>query len=280
MICRYLLVDGARYPNALARLYNRHEALEVEPLYFGTPWHPAADLGPLLVSADADSALLRDIETDAELRASATVICSQAPGAAVVSHLRGFNRVADVTGGETLLRYADPLVAWFWLSSYSAEALGAVMGPISEWHIAEPSAVSAQQESPRWRVFSHAAKPADPQLRISILGRAQLSALEQAGQLQLKGRLYRWLQQHRPAVLSSMPEGALDDWFNARLADASACGLTTERSFAVWCDLSLCEGNDFAAAPQGSYQRWLAEQQVPPAQTPDQQIQHYYRSVV
>ncbi|WP_321346346.1 DUF4123 domain-containing protein [Halopseudomonas oceani] len=280
MMRRYLLIDGARYPDALARLYGRNEVLEVEPLYFDTPWHGAADLGPLLVSADPASGLFLEFETDLALHSSAAELSSHLSLNAVAIHLRRFNHVSDVTGGETLLRYADPLVAWFWLHSYHADTLRAVMGPITRWRIAAPSSALLPQQPSRWHDFSPAPRATENALPVLPLGHPQLSALQQAYQHQLKERLYRWLQKNRKTALAAIPKHALDAWFDARLADAEAFGLSTERSIAVWCDLSLRDGSDFAVAPQGAFQRGLAQVKQQPPQTPDQQLQHYYRNCV
>lgn len=277
MTQRYLLVDGARYSNALARLYARNETLEVEPLYLGTPWHGAADLGPLLVCADPASALFAEVETDTDLRASAAVLESAGGAEAVARHLRRFNQITDVTGTATLLRYADPQVAWFWLHSYDAEALSAVMGPITRWGIAAPSSALLPQQPPNWHDFASASPAAYSDLPAGLFGDPQLSALQQAYQLQLKERLYSWLQENHPAAQAGLPEQTRDNWFNARIADAEAFGLSTERSIAVWCELTLHYGNHFASDPQGPYRRWLAQAPSELPATPDQRLQHYYR---
>lgn len=277
MMHRYLLVDGARYHNALARLYARNEVLEVEPLYFGSPWHSAADLGPLLVSTDSASALFYEIETSAELRASAAVLESRALADVVASHLRRFNQVTDVSGAATLLRYADPQVAWFWLHSYDADALSSVMGPITRWRIAAPPNVLLSQQPQHWHDFASARPAAQSGLPAGLLGPPQLSALQQAYQQQLKERLYRWLQENHQTALSALPEQTRDNWFNARLVDAEGFGLSTERSIAIWCELALRDGSDFAGNPQGPYRRWLARAPRELPATPDQRLQHYCR---
>lgn len=276
---RYLLIDGARYQAALPRLYRRDEPLEIEPLYFDTIWHGSADVGPLLVQASSSSTLFSEVATDPELRASAAIVSSPAPLHAVAEHLRQFNQVTDTTGGNSLLRYADPLVAWFWLQSSDTRALNNILGPLTTWALLEPTAVWQPPAAARWRTFHRLAtheERSDPPIRLSA---TQTDALENAYRWQLQERLYHWLQASRHAELAHLTPDDWGAWLTERLAEAASHCLTTERSLAVWCDLSALQGDDFAAQPEGAYQRWLARMSAQAPHTPDQRLQQYYLSV-
>lgn len=278
MTTHYLLLDGVLYGQALRRLYARDDDLEIEPLYAGTPWHEVADLGPILVKPGPRSALLNETDIQPEWHGAAAMLSSPAPMVDVARHLRQFNKVTDALGNERLLRYADPLVAWFWLSSYGAAGLTRVLGPIAEWHLSAPTCSWLQQPEARKQVFSGlAAADAEP---VHRLRQAQMAGLEQAYYWQLKQRLYTWLQQNQAAALARIPNEQIDTWLAEQLMGAEAFGLTSERSIAIWCSLSLRHGDDFSAANDGAYQQWIDQQKGQPLPTADQRLQQYYQQSV
>jgi len=278
MSTQYLLLDGVLYDQALIHMYGRDEGLEIEPLYAGTPWQDVADLGPILVKPGARSSLISEFENTVEWQTSAAMITTDAPMTEVAQHLRKLNKVKDVIGSESLLRYADPLVTWFWLSSYSPAGLRHIMGPINEWRLAAPSPSWLPHEKINWHVFSSpAAADSDP---IERLAQAQLDGLEQAYKWQLKERLHTWLKANQPNDLARLASEHTEDWLNERLSSAEVFGLSSERSIAIWCALSLCHGNDFTAADDGAYRLWLSSQKAKQLHTADQRLQQYYQESV
>lgn len=275
MSTQYLLLDGVLYDQALIRLYSRDEDLEIEPLYAGTPWQDVADLGPILVKPGARSSLMSEFENTVEWQTSAAMITANAPMIEVAQHLRKLNKVKDVIGSESLLRYADPLVTWFWLNSCSPAGLRRIMGPINEWRLAAPSPLWLPHEKINWHVFnSPAAADSDT---IGRLAQAQMDGLELACKWQLKERLYAWLKANQPNNLARVASEHTEDWLNERLSSADAFGLTSERSIAIWCVLSLCHGNEFAATDDGAYRLWLKDQDAKQLPTTDQRLQQYYQ---
>ncbi|WGK62405.1 DUF4123 domain-containing protein [Halopseudomonas sp. SMJS2] len=157
MSTRYLLLDGVRYEQALERLYRRDEELQIEPLYAGTPWQDLADLGPILLGLHQDSTLWQEVDDEPEWHAAAAILTSPAPMTQIADHLRQFNQVTDTQGSAYLLRYADPLVAWFWLNSFGSDTAIHVLGPISQWHIVRPQ-VTWQPADAGWQVFDGPAR--------------------------------------------------------------------------------------------------------------------------
>ncbi|WP_339651836.1 DUF4123 domain-containing protein [Halopseudomonas pelagia] len=278
MSTQYLLLDGVLYKQALLRLYGREDDLEIEPLYAGTPWHEVADLGPILVKPGPRSALLSEADTAPEWQGFAAMLSSSAPMVDVARHLRLLNKITDAMGNERLLRYADPLVAWFWLNSYGAAGLKRILGPLTEWHLSAPNCSWLPQPSARKHTFSSLADAdAEP---VQKLGQAQMTGLEKAYRWQLKERLYAWLQQHQPVDLARISKEHIDAWLDERLMSAEAFGLTSERSIAIWCALSLRHGNDFTAANNGAYRQWSVRQTGRPLYTADQRLQQYYQESV
>lgn len=276
MSTKYLLVDGVRYNEALARLYRRAEDIQIEPLYAGTPWQEVADLGPVLLEPNRHSPLWNEVAEEPEWHTAAAVLTSDAPMAQLANHLRQFNQVTDTQGTTYLLRYADPLVAWFWLKSFGAGTAIPILGPINQWQIMQPQP-AWQAATNDWHVFNGSAGIGE---QGNLFGEAQQRALDQAYRWQLKSRLYSCLQINQPAVLQRLAEGNLNDWLDSRLSTAEAWGLSSERSHIIWCLLSLTNGDDFATAADGPCQSWLSHHQHTAAFTPDQRLQQYYQTTV
>ena len=274
---KYLLLDGVRYDQALARLYQRDEELQIEPLYAGTPWQKLADLGPILLGPNQHSPLWQEVENEPEWRTAAAVLTSHAPMTQIADHLRQFNQVTDTQGNAYLLRYADPLIAWFWLNSFGTATAIQVLGPISQWHIVQPQP-AWQTVDAGWHLFNGSDREASESPG-NPFGEAQRQALDEAYRWQLKSRLYACLQANHPVALQRLPPSDVDDWLNDRLLTAEAWGLASERSQVIWCALSLTHGDDFVTATEGLYQHWLSHHQTA-AFTPDQRLQQYYQTTV
>ncbi|HDS1738051.1 DUF4123 domain-containing protein [Pseudomonas sp. BP8] len=254
----YLLIDGVLRPDALSALYQRTEALEIEPLYLKTRWAAVHDLGPILVSIQGATSLIDETLDTAAGRPDASLLHSDASIGSVADHLRCFIAPPDVLGGNGLLRFADPLVTRHWLDSYRGAHLDAVLGPISTWHVPEKNHVWERSERPVWRSFSRQAIHSGSLDSLGRLGESQLSALDQAARWTLIEQLYRSLEKRLPRHLARVDNGQLGRWFNERLDDAQAWGLVSKRSLAIWVECSLSWGDDFISDPSGPYQQWLA----------------------
>lgn len=278
MSTRYLLVDGVRYNEALARLYQREEDIQIEPLYAGTPWQEVADLGPILLGLNQNSLLWHEVDNEPEWHTAAAVLTSHAPMTQIADHLRQFNQVTDTQGNAYLLRYADPLVAWFWLKSFGSANAIQILGPINQWHIVQPQP-AWQLADTSWHVFNGPG-PGASESPCNPFGEAQQQALDQAYRWQLKSRLYACLHANHPVSLQRLAADDLNDWLNNRLLTAETWGLSSERSQIIWCVLSLTHGDDFATATDGLYQHWLSHHQRSAAFTPDQRLQQFYQTTV
>lgn len=251
----YLLIDGALRPDALVGLYLRHELFEIEPLYMDTRWKDLYDLGPILVKPLPDSALLSGWLAEESLLSDSTLIYSQAPIQQVADHLRHFINPPDCRGGSGLLRFADPLVAHFWLSSYPASS-GAHLGPIEHWWVAKPRQHWEPKAEIPWRVFSGQASQAMWDERNALLGEDQLDALDQAQHVRFIGQVHEWLGERNPEFFIARSSHQISDWLSSTLQSGLAWGLVTERALVLWAEACVDLGQDFIS--QSVYQNWVS----------------------
>jgi len=251
----YLLIDGALRPDALVRLYQRHELFEIEPLYMDTRWKDLYDLGPILVKPLPDSALLSGWLAEESLLSDSTLIYSRAPIQQVADHLRHFINPPDCRGGSGLLRFADPLVAHFWLSSYPASS-GAHLGPIEHWWLAKPRQHWEPKAEIPWQVFNSQTSQTTWDDRNALLGEDQLVALDQAQQVRFIGQVHEWLGERNPEFFIAMSSHQISDWLSSTLQSGLAWGLVTERALVLWAEACVDLGQDFIS--QSVYQNWVS----------------------
>lgn len=271
----YLLFDGVLREQLLPWLYMQDEPLEVEPLYARTRWSELADIGPVLVQPLSAQGLLTNVERDPALQACASVLRSKAPMLTVADHLRQFIQVSDALGSDSLLRFADPLVAQYWLASYSLQALAAVLGPIDEWQLATHKPRWQVQEQTQWLSF-HSSMPTNSLLGLKPghLEEPQIDALELAYQRRFADRLDSWFEQTQPDFRDKQGNH-WGDWIARQYQAAQAWGLTTERSIAIWLELHARLGEEVCSAEDGLYAIWLADNPHMTRAPPDTRIQAF-----
>lgn len=252
----YLLIDGALRPGALASLYQRHEMFEIDPLYLGTRWKDLYDLGPILVKPMSGSTLLSDWLVDEALWADSTLIFSEASIQEVATHLRRLISPPDCNGGSGLLRFADPLVAHFWLSSFSGSE-NLHLGPIQHWWVATPKQTWSPRSQLPWQTFSgrYSGSPWDN--RCALLGPDQILALERTQQWRFLGRVHAWISERTSSFFLDMSSPQITDWLDSSLAAGLEWGLVSERGLVIWIEACADDGQDFATRPHGHYQSWL-----------------------
>nr|WP_298379289.1 DUF4123 domain-containing protein [uncultured Halomonas sp.] len=269
----HILIDGVRYPNAFERLYARDDLADIEPLYLTTRWRALPAQGPILVRPQ-DATLISQLlcAGDGPLARAMTLLVSDASTEALGDHLRHFIQFTADGQSPRLLRFADPLVARHWLTSYGDFLPTGVAGPISAWSVAHWSPNWAAPEAVRWVTFERGApspKPSD--ITISHFLPAQLEGLRAAARWQFKERLTTHFSHYAPDAWQALATGIRGDWLDARLDEATTWGAVNERQLAIWIDLSLHWGADFMHHPDGLFQHW--RQTAPDASTtPQQQI--------
>ena len=251
----YLLIDGALRPDAVVGLYQRHELFEIEPLYMDTRWKDLYDVGPILIKPMPDSALLSEWLVEESLWSDSTLIGSQASIEQLAKHLRHFINPPDCRGGSGLLRFADPLVAHFWLSSYPASS-AAHLGPIEHWWVATPTQHWEPRANNPWQAFSGQGCQATWDERTALLGEDQLVALDQAQRMRFIGQVHDWLAERNPQFFIAMSSEQISEWLNSTLQGGLAWGLLTERALVLWAESCVDLGQDFIS--QSVYQNWLS----------------------
>ncbi|WP_426202223.1 DUF4123 domain-containing protein [Pseudomonas sp. TWP3-1] len=269
----FLLIDGVLRPDAIASLYQLGEPLEIEPLYIGTRWTDLKDLGPILVKPSGSTSMINQTYQNTSNQMDATLISSRATMSVVADHLRRFIAPPDVLGGSAMLRFADPLVTRHWLGSYQGEHLNAVLGPVESWSVPRKSHSWESSTPTQWINFLRSSRPADWQDKYAHLGPAQLDSLGRAARWQFMERLHENLEQYHPRPLSSLEVSERTLWFDERLDEAEAWGLSSERSLAIWVEYSLRWGAGFTERPSGPYQDWLARTPDAPRLAPEIRIQ-------
>lgn len=253
----YLLIDGALRRDALAGLYQHQEPFEIECLYTGTRWKDLYDLGPILVNPLPGSSLLANWPVDETQWQDSTVMFSQAPIHEVARHLSRFISPSDCNGGSGLLRFADPLVAHFWLSSFCASE-SPHLGPIEHWWVAKPKRTwEARSETP-WEVFSAAACGSPSDDGCAQLAGDQILALERTQYWRFLDRVHAWIRERNPPLFLSMRSPQVTDWLESSLTVGLDWGLITERGLIIWMEACADDGQDFATRPHSLYQTWLS----------------------
>ncbi|GFM88097.1 hypothetical protein PSCICO_34960 [Pseudomonas cichorii] len=264
----YMLIDGALHPNAIRHLQQRSEPLEIEPLYLGTGLATLKEQGPILVHAPVGTSLIAEWQQSAVQHLYASVFTSQAPLRTVSSHLRHFLQPPDHLGNHSLLRFADPVVMYFWLSSYRQEHLDSLLGPVTDLWIKTPiHRWQPEPESP----FTHFARHGPPQAwdaRFALQGEQQLAAFEQSYRWLFIEQLHEWLTENHSSAFANQTDEQVRRWMEHVLEKGRAWGLESDYAFVAWADVCHTWGLDFMDRTDGPYQRWLTlfpdKAQLPP----------------
>lgn len=271
----YALIDGVKRQTAMKEIYTSKEPIQVIPLYMGTRFQEVYDLGPILV-ASINGGIIPKLQTN-DWPQSTTYISSEQHLATVAAHLKQLITLNNQASGEVIFRFADPLVTYHWLHSYSKATLSNIMGPIQTWQIAQPQ-YQWQTTALQWEIINNPNTPV-ANFTINNIAEPQMQAFAQAEDMRFKNKIYQWLATENPAIFNGKTAEQIGQWLNQTIAAANHFNLTTERTVAIWADLTADYGHDFASNPQGGYQQWLhanPQQQKLPA---DVKITHYYNQL-
>ncbi|GFM69646.1 hypothetical protein PSCICL_06380 [Pseudomonas cichorii] len=255
----YMLIDGALRPNVICQLQQRGEPLEILPLYLCTGLEPVKEQGPILVHAPVGTALITEWQQTPAQHLYASVFASQAPLRTVASHLRHFLQPPDHLGNSSLLRFADPAVTYFWLSSYPQDHLDSLLGPVTDLWVKTPIHGWHPQPDPPFTRFSHNNPPQDWDPRFALQGQPQLAAFEQACHWLFMEQLHEWLTDHHPSVFANQTGEQVQNWMEQVLEKGRAWGLASDYSFIAWADICHTWGLDFMDRIEGPYQCWLKQ---------------------
>lgn len=271
----YMLIDGVMMPGAYTTVLHSSGISDLLALYADTPLAEIKNAGPLLVQLSPGCVLLEQMQAFThQWPARASLLYTTAPTHVLARHLRRFIAPLDVHGGKGLLRFADPLVTRHWLGSYQGASLDALLGPIDAWEVVESPHAWRTDLAHQWRRFERVSVAAQWADSHAVLGLSQLDALNEASRWQYLERLYGHLAEHCPQSLALADHTSLEEWFNARLEEAEAWGLSTYRSKTTWVEYSLHWGAGFATHANGPYQQWLARTPGASKLTPELRLQH------
>lgn len=271
----YILIDGVKQQTAIKDLYSKKEPLQVIPLYINTPYKDNYDLGPILVAALENSNLPNTSKQ--HWAKSCTLISTNESPTIIANHLKQFIVATTEAGTEPLFRFADPLITWYWLNSYKENALVDIMGPIQQWHVPIPYQ-DWQEPQKIWQTFT---KPQGNAigLKLNHLAEPQEEALDQVADFQLKNRLYQWLQKENPKCFEQKTPNQMSDWLQDTLTEAKTANLISERSIAMWADLTADYGQDFYQQESGLYRNWLNENSKYKPLPTEVKIQKFYEYI-
>ncbi|UFI47131.1 DUF4123 domain-containing protein [Pseudomonas savastanoi] len=252
----YLLVDGMLRSGAVKQLYRRDEHLEIVPLYLGTRWAGVMDLGPILVHAPYPSRLIEEWHQHPEQRADGCIFFSDAPLKIVSAHLQQFLNPVDYLGNSSLLRFADPLVMHYWLSSYGAEQLSPTLGPIDQLWVQSPLRSWQRSLGSTITTFVNQRPQQTSQQGFTLLCDPQLKAFESCYRWLFEERIHDWVKAHDPQAFVKQSDDQIESWLNQALDSGLAWGLISEYALATWADICHNWGLDFINSPQGHYTSW------------------------
>lgn len=255
----YLLIDGFLRPDAIKKLYQRGEPLAITPLYLGTRWAAIKEQGPITVQAQSPSKLIHEWRTSPEQHNDASAFYSRAEAQTVADHLRRFLSPQDHLGQCSLLRFADPVVLHYWLSSYSREHLAQILGPVEHLWVRTPVHSWHSVLSTPFTSFVRQGPVHAWEANFSLLGEPQIEALEQAYQWVFKERIYAWLNLRDAKTFADKNGAQIDNWIDHALDSARRWGLVTELALATWAELCQVWGLDFTELANGPYYRWTVE---------------------
>ena len=172
------------------------------------------------------------------------------------------------------MRFADPVVAHFWLSSFP-EGASQHLGPIEHWWVGVPRRSWELQPSSAWGVFSRAGDGSIRDERHAVLGEDQLAALDQAQHWRFIGRVHAWLGELNPSFLLPVQRSLVSGWLHGSLQGGLAWGLVTERALVIWIEACVDDGLDFASRPNSAYQHWLTSEEANAGLAPEVRIRAF-----
>ncbi|AHG40722.1 hypothetical protein N018_10875 [Pseudomonas syringae CC1557] len=261
----YLLIDGVLRPDAIKQLYQCAEPMEIMPLYLGTRWSAVMNQGPVLVRVPPESSLIREWLEPTTLRTDASIFSSNASLKNVAEHLCRFLCPFDYLGNSSLLRFADPLVMHYWLSTYDNEHISQILGPINQLWVQLPRHAWQHNPSSLPATFVNQHPKKRWQEHFALLGEPQLLALKECYRWLFEDRIHNWLKEQDPQAFANLTEDQIAIWLKRAVDSGSECGLVSEYALATWADICHAWGLNFVSDPQSPYQLW---QTLPP------QLQH------
>jgi hypothetical protein len=140
------IIDRARQPEAMSRLYRIGEPMNSQGLFIGTDFAEMAADGPLWLTAPWGSRLAHEAAKLCEENYAGIALTTAAPDKAL-AHARWLLRANDGSGGQSLLSYHKPSL-WAALAYTAVENSQQLFGP---WqHVYTPAPVHFGRNRGHW----------------------------------------------------------------------------------------------------------------------------------
>lgn len=140
------VIDQARQPDALARLYGLGQPLDPISLFVGTEFNALAQQGPIWVSG-INTPELKAVVTDLCLERNAGICVVTNDQQQALQHARWLLKVNDGSGGQSLLNYYRPSL-WAALATTSRQNLSWLTGAWA--YVLSPAPKKLGQSAARW----------------------------------------------------------------------------------------------------------------------------------
>lgn len=148
------IIDQARQPDALARLYGLGQPLEPTNLFLGTEFEALAEQGPIWIGGGITPDL-KALAADLCIERNAGICLLTSDVQQALTHARWLLKAYDGSGGQSILSYCRAEL-WAALASTAKMASSQLMGPWSAVLSPAPKHVGA--DSKRWIMWSSASK--------------------------------------------------------------------------------------------------------------------------
>lgn len=192
-----LLLDAVQVENLLPKLFAWDCTVKVEPLYLQTRFAQLRDFSPCLVRvrSPSDPVIIEFLAHADEHWGY--LVCSEAPWAEMVAHLRWLASIKHPSGAEMLLRIADPAVARALLGDTQTSTV-TLFGTCQQVVVINPA-------SNGWDYFiRHSEAPSADHSALYQMSEHQWSLLESASFSKMVSELYQHMSEFFPEYQSTL----------------------------------------------------------------------------
>ena len=140
------IIDQARQPDALARLYGLGQPLEPTNLFLGTEFEALAEQGPIWIGGEITPEL-KALAADLCIERNAGICLVTSDVQQALTHARWLLKANDGSGGQSILSYYRAEL-WAALASTAGAKLSQLMGPWSA--VLSPAPKQVRESSKRW----------------------------------------------------------------------------------------------------------------------------------
>ena len=258
----YLLLDSNQIPDLYVRLFQMAPKAAPQALYLTTRYADLANIGPLLVAVEPNTALANTFAEEWQTRAGIWLE-SEANESDLIAHLRSLVHVQLEGGVSAFFRFYDPRITRLWLGDLPDAERDRLMGPVRLIRLA--NGLFIRQENPDQPSGQYAATP------WLSLSTQQLEHLCQGKRSQFTQRMIDHCQRYFPQCLQGLDPQAQQQWAQDCQRNAARQGYSAEDEVMCWIGVYAYFGETFPDVPGHEvYRQVLAARNV----TPQQRLDH------